>query len=69
MGYAVGLMSGTSLDGIDVAFVQIEGSSISSKVEMIDFMMIPFTSSVEVEATIRHWLACLQACLKIIAKC
>ncbi|TDT51873.1 anhydro-N-acetylmuramic acid kinase AnmK [Fonticella tunisiensis] len=35
--YAVGLMSGTSLDGIDAALVKIMGSGEKTKVELIDF--------------------------------
>lgn len=40
--YIAGIMSGTSLDGIDVALVHIEGSGIKSKVELIHFTTVPF---------------------------
>ncbi len=41
--YAVGLMSGTSLDGIDAALIKIIGSSNQSKVELLNFITIPFS--------------------------
>lgn len=39
--YVIGLMSGTSLDGIDAALVTIEGKGESSKVNLIDFIEMP----------------------------
>lgn len=43
MSYAVGLMSGTSLDGVDAALVEINGLNEETIVELIDFNMMPFT--------------------------
>lgn len=45
----VGLMSGTSMDGIDAALVRIEGSSTDTKVELIEFATIPYGVSVKNE--------------------
>lgn len=42
---AVGLMSGTSLDGIDAAFVDIQPSGPSYALELLDFTIIPFDDS------------------------
>ena len=49
MGYAVGLMSGTSLDGIDVALVNIKGSGPSSELEVLDFISLPFSKEERLE--------------------
>ncbi len=40
---AIGLMSGTSLDGIDAALVEINGSGLDTGVRLIDFITLPFT--------------------------
>lgn len=44
MSYAVGLMSGTSLDGVDAALVEINGLNEETTVELIDYNMMPFTN-------------------------
>ncbi|GIN86397.1 anhydro-N-acetylmuramic acid kinase [Heyndrickxia sporothermodurans] len=45
----VGLMSGTSLDGIDAALVKISDFGISTKVELIHFNTFPFTEELKKE--------------------
>ncbi|MEH7436882.1 anhydro-N-acetylmuramic acid kinase AnmK [Neobacillus drentensis] len=47
MPYVVGLMSGTSLDGVDAALVKIDGCGLRSKVEFIEFVSIPFSTDVK----------------------
>ncbi|MEI5993017.1 anhydro-N-acetylmuramic acid kinase AnmK [Candidatus Enterococcus mansonii] len=42
MVYAVGLMSGTSLDGIDAALVDISGKNEQTSVTLIEFLTLPF---------------------------
>ncbi len=38
----VGLMSGTSVDGVDVALVEVEGNGTKTKIRTIDFLTFPF---------------------------
>ncbi|MCX7950396.1 MAG: anhydro-N-acetylmuramic acid kinase, partial [Clostridiales bacterium] len=47
--YAVGLMSGTSLDGIDAALVKIEGNAEDTKIELIEFVNIDMPSYIKQE--------------------
>ncbi|MDM5239262.1 anhydro-N-acetylmuramic acid kinase AnmK [Bacillus cereus] len=47
--YIAGVMSGTSLDGIDVALVHIEGNGVDSKVELVHFTTVPFSSDIKNE--------------------
>jgi anhydro-N-acetylmuramic acid kinase len=42
----VGLMSGTSKDGIDAAIVKIEGSGLKSIVNLIAFVSVPYDPSI-----------------------
>ncbi|MBW3493986.1 MULTISPECIES: anhydro-N-acetylmuramic acid kinase AnmK [Bacillus] len=53
--YIAGIMSGTSLDGIDVALVHIEGNGVDSKVELIHFTTVPFCNDIKNE--IQHALS------------
>ncbi|MCI0765897.1 anhydro-N-acetylmuramic acid kinase AnmK [Bacillus sp. TL12] len=47
--YIVGLMSGTSLDGIDAALVHIEGNGKDTKVELIPFITARFSREIKSE--------------------
>jgi anhydro-N-acetylmuramic acid kinase len=40
----VGLMSGTSLDGVDAALVEIDGFGEETRAQLIDFQSTPYTS-------------------------
>jgi len=40
--YVIGLMSGTSLDGIDAVLLQIKGNSTKTKVSQLAFGTYPF---------------------------
>ncbi len=43
---AVGLMSGTSADGVDAVLVKITGSGLETKVQSLAFLTRPYESSV-----------------------
>lgn len=46
---AIGIMSGTSLDGIDVVVANIEGTNLNTKVEIIAFQTIPIDEPLKEE--------------------
>lgn len=46
---AIGLMSGTSIDGIDAALVKISGFGINTEVTLLHFLTVPFSPKVEQE--------------------
>src|SRR3972149_4739473 len=41
----IGLMSGTSMDGVDAALVRINGNGLKTKIELIKFICFPYESS------------------------
>ena len=41
----VGLMSGTSMDGVDAALVRINGHGLNTKIELIHFICLPYEPS------------------------
>ncbi len=43
----IGLMSGTSLDGLDVALCQFEGCGITTKLSLLHFDTIPYTQDIK----------------------
>ncbi len=43
----IGLMSGTSLDGLDVALCHFEGNGASTKVELQKFETVPYTQDIK----------------------
>ena len=45
----IGLMSGTSADGMDAALVEIEGSGISTSVTQLAFLSLPYTDRIRGE--------------------
>ncbi|EJQ13111.1 anhydro-N-acetylmuramic acid kinase [Bacillus cereus] len=47
--YIVGLMSGTSLDGIDAALVRVNNSGVRTEIDIIEFITYPFPKDVEEE--------------------
>ena len=44
--FVIGLMSGTSVDGIDAAIVEISGHGLETEVDLIAFETLPFPSGV-----------------------
>ena len=45
----VGLMSGTSMDGIDAALVRIDGHGLDTKIELLDFVTYPYSNRIRYE--------------------
>ena len=47
--HIIGLMSGTSMDGLDVAHVRIEGSGSQTKVTLLNFETVDYTEGIKSE--------------------
>lgn len=47
MQLAIGIMSGTSLDGVDIALVKIEGNFKTTKVNVVDFKTFPIGKNIK----------------------
>lgn len=47
--YCVGVMSGTSLDGIDVALCKIKGYGLTTAIELVEFQTYPYPKSLLVD--------------------
>jgi anhydro-N-acetylmuramic acid kinase len=47
--HIIGLMSGTSLDGLDVALCTVSGSGTQTQVELIQFATVPYDSWIKTE--------------------
>jgi anhydro-N-acetylmuramic acid kinase len=47
--HIIGLMSGTSMDGLDVALCRIEGSGHKTKVELVHFDTVDYTDGIKAE--------------------
>jgi anhydro-N-acetylmuramic acid kinase len=45
----VGLISGTSADGIDAALVRISGAGAGARIELVDFVTVPYPTEVRTE--------------------
>ena len=45
----IGLMSGTSLDGLDIALCSIKGNGTESKLELLHFETIPYADEFKKE--------------------
>jgi len=45
----IGLMSGTSLDGLDIALCAIQGSGAGTKVRVLEFSTIPYENALKAE--------------------
>ena len=55
----IGLMSGTSLDGLDVALCRFIGSGLSTELELLAFETVPYTEEIKNEIPIKSIAACL----------
>ena len=45
--YIIGLMSGTSMDGLDVALCSLSGHGLSTRIELVKFDTVPYSTAVK----------------------
>ena len=45
----IGLMSGTSLDGLDIALCHFKGSGLQTQFKLVNFITIPYTAGFKKE--------------------
>lgn len=45
--FVIGLMSGTSVDGVDVVLIQIQGNGIKTEIEQLGFITYPFSKEIK----------------------
>ena len=43
----IGLMSGTSMDGLDIAFCEISGAGLSTKVQLLHYTTVPYNTQMK----------------------
>lgn len=43
----IGIMSGTSLDGIDIALVHVEGSGVDTRYELLEYSSYPYSKDIQ----------------------
>ena len=60
----IGLMSGTSLDGLDIALCRISGSGPDTKVEVLEFKTVPYSN--EFKADIKAVFSRREADLQLV---
>ena len=63
---AIGLMSGTSADGIDAAVVELRGCGNDTRVRQLGFITLPFSDEARQKICrwreVRRWTAGRSAC-------
>jgi anhydro-N-acetylmuramic acid kinase len=47
--YIIGLMSGTSLDGLDIALCRIKGHGGNTKIDLLQFETVDYTNDIKIE--------------------
>ena len=45
--HIIGLMSGTSLDGLDVALCKLSGDGLQTRIKLLEFVTVPYSNEVK----------------------